>query len=246
MGYWEVWVAILHMQNIMPGSDLYLGVKHKLTLRENNFNTACRKNSECSYFASENKPHFELPKNWVPRPHKAQCRNRHYGSETYACATQNPVLGILQATKQTNHKTHLVKFLTASFFCCIFLCWKFRHTKYSQIIQVNRSVLPFSHFFQYVKQILWFLMLSGRISSCCIAVLYRLVFMLYVFCTTYYMYLVMLLIIMLFLCCICFVLLCRCINVINTLYFTLSCCYLFGLWICMPAFLYILWENGNL
>ena len=52
-------------------------------------------------------------------------------------------------------------------------------------------------------------MLSCRISSCCIAALYRSVFMLYVFCTTYYMYLVMLLITMLFLCCICFVPLCR-------------------------------------
>ena len=145
----------------------------------------------------------------MPRPHKAQCRSRHYGSETYACATQNPVLGILQATKQTTKHTSQIPDCFLIFFF-IFLCWKFRHAKYSQIIQVNRSFFPFSpFFFQYVKQILWFLMLSCRISSCCIAALYRSVFMLYVFCTTYYMYLVMLLITMLFLCCICFVPLCR-------------------------------------
>ena len=57
----------------------------------------------------------------------------------YLCATENPELGIFQNGKQTNRKLRLEIFMII-FLLRIFVCWKCRHTKYAQIIQVNRSV----------------------------------------------------------------------------------------------------------
>jgi len=60
--------------------------------------------------------------------------------KTYICATINPELGIFQTGKQRNCKT-LLEILT-TIFVPLHICerWIFKWTKYTQIIQVSRSV----------------------------------------------------------------------------------------------------------
>ena len=48
---------------------------------ENNFNKASQKTANTHTLQQKCKPHFELPENSVPRLHKVQYRNQHYGSE---------------------------------------------------------------------------------------------------------------------------------------------------------------------
>ena len=68
------------------------------------------------------------------------------GRKTFTCATKTPELGIFWSGKQMSCKTcpeiiMIVFFLfLVCFSLCIFVCWKFRHIQYTQIVQVNRSI----------------------------------------------------------------------------------------------------------
>ena len=60
---------------------------------------------------------------------------------TLTCATKIPELGIFWTGRQTNCKTCLETFMIVFFSSnhCIFVCWKFRCTKYTQIVWANMS-----------------------------------------------------------------------------------------------------------
>ena len=97
----------------------------------------------------KDKLHFEVAKNSAPRPHKVQYRNWHYISERLrdlhtSGANKTPELGIFWTGKQTNCKTCQEIFTIIFiyiFIYFIFICWKFRRTKYTQIAQVSGSVI---------------------------------------------------------------------------------------------------------
>ena len=94
------------------------------------------------------KPRFELPKNWVPRLPKAQYRNWHYGSEKlwdlHTCLPKNRTGDILdwKTNQPQNRSTIIYDNFVVVVFSHIFVCSKFRHTKYTQIIWVNGSDCP--------------------------------------------------------------------------------------------------------
>ena len=97
------------------------------------------------------KPHFEFPRNSVPRLHKVDYRNWHYGSRgrgarlTYVpLKTPNWAYSGLENKQTASLEIFTIVFLLLKclYFACIFICWKFRCTKYTQIVQVDRSGLP--------------------------------------------------------------------------------------------------------
>ena len=86
----------------------------------------------------KHKLHFVLPKNSVPRLHKVQYRNWHISERLRALhmCQQKPRtaysgLENKQTAKDVKKYLHFL----------IFICWKFRCTKYTQIAQVNGSVI---------------------------------------------------------------------------------------------------------
>ena len=127
-------------------------------LRENNFNTASRKMTNAHILQQKYRPWFELPDNSVPRIHKVQYRNQPYRIETvrhmhappkpqnwaysrlknkWTAETYLEIFMILFAPPPPPPPFFVVCFVL--FFVYFFVCWNSRHTKYAQIVRVNRS-----------------------------------------------------------------------------------------------------------
>ena len=88
------------------------------------------------------KPHFELSENSVLWPHKAQYWNQPCNSKRswdLIMRHQKPRTGqILDwKTRELQNMFRNIDFFSSSYFHMVF--WKSRHTKYTQIIKVNRS-----------------------------------------------------------------------------------------------------------
>ena len=130
-----------HFKNIveffLKSQSIFISFPFHFVLRkkesENSSKTTSRKMANACTLQRKHKPYFQLPKNSVPRLHKVQYRNWHYGSErswSLQMCPWKPRTGHI-ADLKTNKLQNMSWNIHNQIWGEIFMCRKLRRTKYT-------------------------------------------------------------------------------------------------------------------
>ena len=171
IGYWEVRAAImlectrfgnrrLHcarlrfvscQEHLFPhcsGTFYISSLPFHFVLSEINFHTASKKMADTHTLQWIYKPRFELPENSVLRLHSTIQKLTLWQREVARLAHEPRIGHILdRKTNKPQNISKIIRILVFDVFIIIFICWKFRPTKSTQTLWVNRS--------PYVTNIVW-------------------------------------------------------------------------------------------